>query len=149
MKPHLTSLLKSSVAKKCGRCNQGELFTSYLKFDSHCPVCELDYGITDTADGPAFFVGFLTMILFVPVFMIISFLPISPFAIAIGYVLASLACLVFCLALLPLFKAVLFNLQIHHQAGDCDFDSVGTHGVPTENWKKYLKQTPLPSKKQK
>lgn len=146
MKPEFKTLLKSCVAKKCGRCNQGNLFTSYLKFDSHCPVCNLDYNITDTADGPAFFVGFLAMIIFTPIFIIVAFLPISKLAVSIGYILASLACLVFCLTLLPLFKALLFNLQIHHRAGDCDFDYVGTHGTPTDNWKKYLKQTPTPSK---
>lgn len=142
MTPELKKLLKSSVTLKCGRCGQGSLFRAYLKFDTHCCVCNLDYSITDTADGPAFFVGFLAMILFAPIFIIISFFSISTLAMEIGYIVASLVCLGFCLGLLPIFKAVLFNLQIHHRAGDCDFEYTGTHGTPTENWKKYLKQMP-------
>lgn len=147
MTPQLKSTLKSSIMKKCGRCEQGNLFISYLKFDSQCPVCKLNYNITDTADGPAFFVGFLAMILFTPIFIILSFLPMSKLVVSIGFIIASLSCLFFCLALLPLFKALLFNLQIHHQAGDCDFDSVGTHGIPADSWKKYLQQISTSSKK--
>ncbi|PCI53256.1 MAG: hypothetical protein COB36_12495 [Alphaproteobacteria bacterium] len=140
MTPELKSLLKSAFALKCGRCGKGALFKSYLKFDTHCPVCDLNYDITDTADGPAFFVGFMAMVLFSPIFILISFFTPGKLALGIGYVVASLACLGFCLGLLPFFKAVLFNLQIHHQAGECDFDYVGTHGRAPKNWEKFLKQ---------
>lgn len=139
MKPHLKALLRSALFLKCGRCESGPLFKSYLKFHDHCPTCDLDYSITDTADGPAFFVGFIAMILFCPAFIMIAFLFSTTLAIIIAYIIISLLCLGFCLGLLPIFKAALFNLQIHHQAGACDFDSTGTHGTPSENWKKYLK----------
>lgn len=144
---NLRTLLKRGMSLKCGQCGQGKLFKSYLKFDNECPVCKLDYSITDTADGPAFFVGFSAMILFAPLFLIIAFLPISKTLMGIGYVLASVACLGFCLGLLPIFKAILFNLQIHHRAGDCDFDYVGTHGTAPDNWPEALKRQPKVPKK--
>lgn len=140
MTPALKKILKSSVKLKCGRCEEGALFKAYLKFDAHCPVCDLDYSITDTADGPAFFVGFIAMILFTPIFLVISFVAPSKLLMGAGYTIAGLACVIFCLVLLPVFKAILFNLQIHHQAGSCDIDYVGTHGAAPSSWAPELKR---------
>jgi hypothetical protein len=42
---------------------------------------------------------------------------------------------VFCLTLLPMFKGVLFNLQIQHRAEEAKFERAGKHGSPPENWR--------------
>ena len=128
--------IRSGVALKCGRCGTGALFRAYLKFNSHCPDCGLDYSVTDTADGPAFFVGFLAMILFTPAFIVISFTAQSLGGMILSYTIASIISVGFCLALLPVCKGILFNLQIQHRSGECDFEHTGTHGI-VPNWPKF------------
>lgn len=108
-----------------------------MKLRDKCPDCQLDFTITDTADGPPFFVGFLAMILFTPVFIIVSFKASTLPGMIIGYTLASFAVLGFCLGLLPIFKGILFNLQIVHRSGECDFESLGTHGALPKKWMKF------------
>lgn len=132
--------IRSGVASKCGRCGTGPLFKSYLKFRDSCPDCGLDYSVTDTADGPAFFVSFIAMILFTPAFIIVSFLTHSLQAQIIGYVIATVISAGFCLLLLPPFKGILFNLQVQHQSGDPAFEYTGTHGAAPENWKRAAGQ---------
>ncbi|HEU4986513.1 MAG TPA: DUF983 domain-containing protein, partial [Rhizobiaceae bacterium] len=40
---------------RCPRCQQGHLFSGFLKLAPRCEVCGLDYSFADPADGPAFF----------------------------------------------------------------------------------------------
>ena len=127
--------IKSGLMLKCGRCGKGKLFGKYLKFNDRCAHCDLDFSIADTADGPAFFVGFLIMILFAPFYFILPVVE-APWPILIllwAVLLSSMAGL--CLALLPRFKGVLFNLQVRHKAEEAKFESTGTHGAPPKNWK--------------
>ncbi|WP_224406344.1 DUF983 domain-containing protein [Afifella sp. IM 167] len=48
---------------RCPRCGKGGIFNGFLKLKKACPVCGLDLGFADSADGPAFFamtfIGFL------------------------------------------------------------------------------------------
>ncbi|MEP1142209.1 MAG: DUF983 domain-containing protein [Henriciella sp.] len=127
--------IKSGVLLKCGRCGKGKLFRQYLKFKDKCDVCDLDFTVADTADGPAFFVGSLMMILFAPFYFI---LPIVETTLIVKLALwAALigAMTLFCLTLLPRFKGVLFNLQVRHRAEEAKFESHGTHGAPPDKWK--------------
>lgn len=39
----------------CPRCQQGRLFSGFLKLAPRCNACGLDYSFADPADGPAFF----------------------------------------------------------------------------------------------
>ena len=75
------SPILSGLRLRCGKCGEGKLFSGYLKLNTECPVCGRDMTSADTADGPAFFVGFGVLIL-----------------------------------LAPVAKAVLLNLQLHHDA---------------------------------
>jgi len=129
----------SGIRLKCGRCETGSLFKSYLKLADQCPECGLDLTVTDTADGPAFFVGFIAMILFAPGFLWVSFVAKSGLGLLIGYGICTLICAAFCLVFLPPFKAVLLNLQIRHQAGEGQFGYKGTHGKAPDNWKPAAK----------
>jgi len=127
--------IRSGLQLKCGRCGQGKLYRKYLKFSDSCDNCGLDYSIADTADGPAFFVGSLMMILFAPFYFILPVIETSlPVKILLwGSLLGLMAG--FCLALLPRFKGVLFNLQVRHRAEEAKFESTGTHGAPPKNWR--------------
>jgi uncharacterized protein (DUF983 family) len=40
----------------CPRCGQGRLFKGFLALQPRCSACGLDYGFTDSGDGPAVFV---------------------------------------------------------------------------------------------
>lgn len=47
--------MKTGILGRCPRCQEGHLFTGYLKLAPSCEVCGLDYSFADPADGPAFF----------------------------------------------------------------------------------------------
>ena len=47
--------MKTCIRGRCPRCQEGHLFTGYLKLAPSCEVCGLDYSFADPADGPAFF----------------------------------------------------------------------------------------------
>lgn len=60
-----TSVLKV-LAGRCPRCGQGRLFKGYLRLNSNCSYCDLDFEFAESGDGPAFFimilVGFLVVL---------------------------------------------------------------------------------------
>lgn len=127
--------IKSGFHERCGRCGNGKLFRGYLKFNDRCDVCGLDFSVADTADGPAFFVGSLVMIVFAPFYYILPIADISMelkmplMALLFGIMSGSI------IILLPKFKALLFNLQIKHRAEEAIFESTGSHGKPPKNWR--------------
>src|SRR4051812_41121692 len=45
---------------RCVRCGEGKLFTGFLELAPRCERCGLDYSFVDSADGPAFFVMFIS-----------------------------------------------------------------------------------------
>ncbi|WP_018147045.1 DUF983 domain-containing protein [Henriciella marina] len=123
------------IKLRCPTCGEGALFGRYLVFNDECPACGQDFRSADTADGPAFFVGFLIMIVFAPFYFI---LPMLEMAIWLKVVLFAvlLVCMIgVALALLPRFKAVLFNLQLANKAEEAQWESTGKHGTPPKNWK--------------
>lgn len=127
--------IKSGFGERCGRCDEGRLFRGYLKFNDKCDSCGLDFSVADTADGPAFFVGSLAMIVFAPFYFIlpVADIPLLP---KVGlWVVLLFVMGAFCLILLPKFKGVLFNLQIQNKAEEAHFESTGKHGKPPKNWK--------------
>ena len=127
--------IRSGVFLKCGRCGQGSLFRKYLKFKDKCPSCGLDFSVADTADGPAFFVGSLVMIVFAPFYFLLPIIEL-PLLISILAWVALLGTMALTsLLLLPRFKAVLFNLQVQNAAEEAKFESTGSHGKPPEGWK--------------
>lgn len=120
---HIQTPILSGIRQRCGACGEGKLFKGYLKLNDACPHCGRDMTAADTADGPAFFVGFGVLILMAPFLFLV---PMSPLPvglkilamIGVGVVLTLL-----CLWLLPAAKGVLLNLQLHHKALEASFDT--------------------------
>ena len=65
------------LKRRCPTCGEGRLFSRYLVFRDECEVCGQDFRSADTADGPAFFVGFLIMIFFAPFYFILPMLEMA------------------------------------------------------------------------
>ena len=45
---------------RCPRCGKGKLFAGFLALAPRCEHCGLDFSFADSADGPAFFVMFIS-----------------------------------------------------------------------------------------
>ncbi|WP_374385503.1 DUF983 domain-containing protein [Brevundimonas sp.] len=120
------STLKTGLACRCPRCGKGPLFKGYLSLRPSCPVCGLDYGFADPADGPAFFVmsgaGLIGMV-FMMVFEFTVHPPVWVHAIVTLPLLVAL-----CLGSLRPFKSWLIAEQYVHKAAEPTFESVGKHG---------------------
>lgn len=127
--------IKRGLKGRCARCGEGKLFRSYLKFHDKCPACEQDFGVADTADGPAFFVGFLVMILFAPFYFILPIIDVGIVLMVFLWIALLSAMFGLALALLPPFKGVLFNLQLRNRAEEAKWESTGSHGTPPKGWK--------------
>jgi len=116
------SPILSGLRQRCGACGEGRLFSAYLKLNEACPHCGRDMRAADTADGPAFFVGFGVLIITAPFLFLIPMSPLPPTLkagaiIALGGVITGLS-----MWLLPVAKGILLNLQMHHKAGQAEFE---------------------------
>lgn len=116
------SPILSGLRQRCGDCGEGRLFSAYLKLNEACPHCGRDMRAADTADGPAFFVGFGVLIITAPFLFLIPMSPLPPTLkagaiIALGGVVTGLS-----MWLLPVAKGILLNLQLHHKAGQAEFE---------------------------
>lgn len=109
--------VSSALRGRCGTCGEGELFKSYLKLKDKCEHCGQDFTIADTADGPAFFVGFFILIVFAPFMFLLPIADVSMTVKIIGLAVTMALAVGATLWLLPLAKAIFFNLQIHHNSG--------------------------------
>jgi uncharacterized protein (DUF983 family) len=112
----------SGLQQRCGACGKGRLFSAYLKLNEACPHCGRDMRAADTADGPAFFVGFGVLIITAPFLFLIPMSPL-PLGLKTGAIIA-LALVITGLSmwLLPVAKGILLNLQLHHRAGEAEFE---------------------------
>ena len=117
-----TTPILNGLRQRCGACGKGRLFLAYLKLNEACPHCGRDMRSADTADGPAFFVGFGVLILTAPFLFLIPMSPL-PLGLKAGAI-AGLALVITGLSLwlLPVAKGVLLNLQLHHRAGEAEFE---------------------------
>jgi len=114
--------ITAALRKRCGVCNHGKVFRSRMQFKDRCDHCGQDFTIADTADGPAYFVGFAMLILVMPFAVV---LPISKLSLGfklLGYGILIGVTLFLILFLLPIVKAMFLNLQIFHKAGPADFE---------------------------
>ena len=107
---------------RCGACGEGQVFYAYLKINAACPHCGRDMTAADTADGPAFFVGFGVLLLTAPFLFLIPMSPLSIWMKVAAMAALSLAITGLSLWLLPVAKAILLNLQLHHHAGQAEFE---------------------------
>lgn len=48
-------ILHCGLKGLCPRCGKGPMFRKFLKLQTTCPVCDLDYAFAAPDDGPAFF----------------------------------------------------------------------------------------------
>ena len=55
-----SSLISTGLKGRCPRCGKGKLFAGFLALRPSCENCGLDFSFADSADGPAFFVMFLS-----------------------------------------------------------------------------------------
>lgn len=108
---------------RCHKCGEGRVFDGYLRLKDHCEICGEDFTAADTADGPAFFVMFIALIIFGPFFFILPLTQWPLIALIPAFALVLGACLGFILWLLRPFKALLLNLQLSHKAEEAKFDS--------------------------
>jgi uncharacterized protein (DUF983 family) len=116
------SPILSGLRLRCGACGTGRVFSAYLKLRDACPDCGRDMRAADTADGPAFFVGFGVLIVTAPFLFLIPMSPLGPALKGIAIVLLGLVITGLSLWLLPIAKAVLLNLQMYHRAGEAEFE---------------------------
>jgi len=117
-----TTPILNGLRARCGACGQGRLFSAYLKLNKACPHCGRDMRAADTADGPAFFVGFGVLILTAPFLFLIPMSPLAPLMKAAAIVFLALVITGLSMWLLPAAKGILLNLQLHHRSGEAEFE---------------------------
>lgn len=114
--------IMAGLRLRCGQCGKGKLFRAYLKLKPECEVCGRDMSGADTADGPAFFVGFFVLILLAPIFVIVPLMDVSGLVKIFSFIISAAVMTGLSLWLLPIAKAVMLNLQLHHGAMEATFD---------------------------
>lgn len=117
-----SSPILNGLRQRCGACGQGKLFSAYLKLNEACPHCGRDMRAADTADGPAFFVGFGVLILTAPFLFLIPMSPLPALLKIVAILLLALVITGLSMWLLPVAKGILLNLQLHHRAGQAEFE---------------------------
>jgi uncharacterized protein (DUF983 family) len=108
--------IKRGLRGRCPRCGESRLFDGFLKLAPRCERCGLDYSFADSADGPAFFVMFLSGFIVVFAALLVEVLYQPPFWVhAVLWVP-----LILITTLVPLrpVKGVLISLQYHHKAAE-------------------------------
>ena len=114
--PDKISPFRAGLTSKCPECGKGKLYSGYLKVTPECPVCHAELGHKDTGDGPAVFVMFVMGSLVVGLALVVEVKWTPPLwlhmAIWTPLIVGG------SLALLPLFKSVMFAAQYHTQAGE-------------------------------
>ncbi len=100
----------------CPRCGEGKLFEGFLALAPRCEHCGLDYSFADSADGPAFFVMFISGFVVVFAALAVEVLYQPPFWLHAVLWLP----LILITTLLPLrpMKGLLIALQYHHKAAE-------------------------------
>ena len=112
----------AGLRQRCGACGEGKVFKGYLKLHDACPHCGRDMTAADTADGPAFFVGFGVLILMAPFLFLVPMSPLPVGLKVLAMVGVAAVVTLLCLWLLPAAKAILLNLQLHHKAEEASFE---------------------------
>jgi len=100
----------------CPRCGRGKLFQGFLALRPRCESCGLDYSFADSADGPAFFVMFISGFIVAGSALAVEILYAPPY-----WVHALLwGPLILVTTLVPLrpIKGLLIALQYHHKAAE-------------------------------
>jgi uncharacterized protein (DUF983 family) len=100
----------------CVRCGKGKLFAGFLALAPRCDHCGLDYSFADSADGPAFFVVFVSGFIVVASALTVEVLYQPPYW--LHAVLWLPLILITTLAPLRPAKGLMIALQYHHKAAE-------------------------------
>jgi uncharacterized protein (DUF983 family) len=119
------STLSTGLRCRCPRCGKGPLLKGLLTIRDACPVCGLDYGFAEPADGPAFFAMSAIGVVGMLAFMAFEFTVQPPIWVhfTVTFPLIALACV---LVLRP-FKGWLVSEQYIHKAAPPEWESIGKH----------------------
>lgn len=109
---------KAALGGKCPSCGQATVWRGYLKLKDECEVCRQDFTGADTGDGPAFFVNFAALILFLPILFVLPVSNLPLWGKVVGMIGVTALMVAFCLAALPATKALLLSLKIRNRAGE-------------------------------
>ena len=113
MKKYSKRSLKTAIIfgwnRRCPRCGQGELMSSYLKVRMNCHTCSQSFQYQRADDGPAYITVLVVGHLLVPlIFYFYEVFRLNPLIMALS--LSSVAVLL-SLYLLPRIKGALIGLQ--------------------------------------
>lgn len=113
------SSLIASLACKCPRCGEGDLFNtglSNLTLRNKCDKCDLDLGKNDSADGPAVFLIFILGGLLVPMALIFETIVAPP--LWVHAVLWGTIALSITIGSLKPIKSLVIGIQYRHRPAD-------------------------------
>lgn len=112
--PKSPSPIVTGLSGRCPRCGEGKLFNGFLALRPSCEHCGLDFSFADLADGPAFFVMFISGFIVAGAALAVEIVYAPPY-----WVHAVLwGPLILVTTVLPLrpMKGLLIALQYHHKA---------------------------------
>lgn len=113
------SSLTASLACKCPRCGEGDLFNTgfgNLTLRDSCDKCGLDLKKNDSADGPAVFLIFILGTLLVPLALIFENVFAPP--LWVHAVLWGIVALAATIASLKPVKSMVIGIQYRHRPAD-------------------------------
>lgn len=116
------SPISAGLSERCPNCGEGRIWRGYLKLKPACEACGQDFSQTDTADGPAFFVGFAVLILFAPFGFIIGMASQPIWVKILLMLLLTIITIVASLMMLPKAKSLMMALQIANKAQQAELD---------------------------
>ena len=116
-----SSLISTGLKGRCPRCGNGKLFAGFLALRPSCENCGLDFSFADSADGPAFFVMFLSGFIVAGSALAVEIMYAPPYW--VHALLWGPLILLTTLAPLRPMKGLLIALQYRHGAAEGRFTS--------------------------
>jgi uncharacterized protein (DUF983 family) len=108
------SAISAGLAGRCPRCGDGPLFRGFLTVAPKCKVCGLDFGFSDSGDGPAVFVTLIAGFVVLGLALVLDMTYEPP--IWVFLVIFIPLTLVVCLGMLRPLKGILIALQYKNDA---------------------------------
>jgi uncharacterized protein (DUF983 family) len=112
--PGLRTAIIRGLCCRCPRCGKGRLFAGFLAVAPRCEHCGLDFSFVDSADGPAFFVMFISGFIVAGSALAVEFAYSPPYW--VHALLWTPLILITTLGPLRPVKGLLISLQYHHKA---------------------------------
>ena len=105
---------------RCPVCGEAPLFEGFSKVTDRCDACGADFSAEDIGDGPAVFIMSIVGFIVVPLALVLELAASPPYWLhALLWLPLSL---ILCLAMIRPFKAVMFALQLKHNAQEAELD---------------------------